>query len=81
MYAIALALNMLLTAIVFAPWVKRRETFSGLVGRWNETECGLKWQFSKFMMPLIDWLVWWEPMHCIKTFYEEKEARRILYGS
>jgi hypothetical protein len=79
--ALVIAANMLTAAVFFAPWILRRETFSGLVGRWHETETGWKGQFAAGLMPAIDLVVFWERRHCIKTYREERQARVALYGA
>jgi hypothetical protein len=79
--AVVIAFNMLVAAVLFAPWIRRRETFSGLVGRWYQTETGGKHRFAAAVRPFLDWLVFWERHHCTKTYREERDARRILYGA
>lgn len=78
--ALVIAFNMLVAAVLFAPWIRRRETFSGLMGRWFETEIGPKHRIAAAVIPFVDWLVFWERHHCVKTYREERQARTILYG-
>lgn len=77
---LAVACNVLATALVLWPWLKRRETFSGLMGRWYETELGAKRRIAERVVPFVDWLVWWERRHCIRTYRQERDCREILYG-
>lgn len=78
--ALVIAFNMLMAALLFAPWILRRETFSGLMGRWQQTETGWKGRVAAAVIPVVDRLVFWERSHCTKTYREEKQARRVLYG-
>jgi hypothetical protein len=78
--ALVIAVNMLVAAILFMPWIRRRETFSGLMGRWFATETGAKGRIAGALIPLIDTVVFWERNHCAKTYREERQARAVLYG-
>ncbi len=78
--ALVIAVNMLVAALLFAPWIRRRETFSGLMGRWSQTQTGWKGRFASTAIPVIDWFVFWERNHCVKTYREERQARTVLYG-
>jgi len=78
--AVVIAVNMLIAAVLFAPWILRRETFSGLIGRWHSTEEGRRHRFATFVMPVVDCIVFWEYQHCRKAYREEREARQVLYG-
>ena len=73
------SLNMLLCAVLFAPWAMPRETISGLIGRWVATESGSKQRIGLALRLAVDRLYFWEPNHCVETYKVEEEARRILY--
>ncbi len=78
--ALVIAVNMLIAAVLFAPWIRRRETFSGLMGRWSQTETGWKGRLAHAAIRIIDVVVFWERNHCVKTYREERQARTVLYG-
>lgn len=77
---LVIACNLAVAAVLLWPWLKRRETFSGLMGRWYETEHGRRRRIAVRVVPVVDWLVWWEARHCIRTYRQERECRGILYG-
>lgn len=78
-FTLYVATNMSVCAIVFMPWAKPRETVSGLLGRWRDTESGWKRAFALRACPVVDWLYWWDADHCREVFRLENDARRILY--
>ena len=78
-FTIYVAANMSVCAIVFIPWAKPRETVSGLLGRWRETEMGWKARFAEVACPIVDRLYWWDKNHCAEVFRLEHEAREVLY--
>jgi hypothetical protein len=68
--------NMLVCAVVMAPWALPRETISGFFGRLR-IEGRL---IGRIGAAIIDLFHWWEPDHCRVTARQEHEARRALYG-
>lgn len=73
-YTVSLAINALITSIIFFPWALPRETFSGFIGR--QTEAGSK--LAGYAAPIIDRFCFWEEEHCWITAWQEKEARRCF---
>lgn len=78
-FAVYVAGNMMVCAIVFAPWALPRETVSGLMGRWRETESGWRARVGRVGAWLVDRLYFWEPNHCAEIYRIEMRAREILY--
>lgn len=74
---VAVALNILICAIVFAPWVRPRETVSGLLGRWAANEAGWKRGLGRRGALLVDWIYAWEPDHCQLAYTLERDARKL----
>lgn len=79
LFVIYLGCNMLLCAVLFAPWALPRETISGLMGRWASTESGRRRKIGKAAAMVIDIIHHWEPDHCRLTYRLEKAAREKLY--
>lgn len=79
LFVLYIVTNMALCAVLFAPWALPRETISGLIGRWVETESGLKRLFAKAAERLVNRIYAWEPNHCVETYRIEKQVRAILY--
>lgn len=75
LYAVALAVNALVTAIVFFPWVLPRETFSGFIGRKADVD---KNPLARLVAPLVNRLCFWEENHCWFTAWQEFKARRCF---
>ena len=73
------ATNMMVCALVFAPWALPRETVSGLLGRWKCGHRGFKHSFGKAAAVVVDLIYFWEPDHCRQVFLCEAEARKVLY--
>ena len=73
------ALNMTLCAVLFLPWAEPRETISGLLGRWCETETGRKQRVGCWLARLVDRLYFWEKDHCREVFRVEHKVREVLY--
>lgn len=73
-YAVSIGLNTLVTALVFAPWVLPRETFSGFIGR--QADSGSK--IAKCIEQIVNRICFWEEEHCWYTAWQEKEARRCF---
>jgi hypothetical protein len=78
-FTLYVATNMSVCAIIFMPWAKPRETISGLLGRWRDTETGWKQRFAARACPVVDFLYWWDKDHCREVFRVEHEARLVLY--
>lgn len=78
LFAIYLATNMALCAVLFAPWVLPRETISGLLGRW-QSESGWKRKVASIGSLIADAIYFWEPDHCRETYLIEQRARDVLY--
>jgi len=78
-FTLYLATNMSVCAIVFLPWAQPRETVSGLLGRWRETETGWKHRIASVLCPLVDRIYWWDANHCAEVYRLEMEARKVLY--
>lgn len=70
---------MFLCAVLFAPWALSRETISGLLGRWTETETGWKHLVGRAAGRVVDLIHFWETDHCAEIYKCEKAARRALY--
>lgn len=79
LFAIYVAVNMVLCALLFAPWVLPRETISGLLGRWELTETGWRLRFAIAASAVVDRLYFWEPNHCNEVYWIEAKARAVLY--
>jgi hypothetical protein len=79
LFVIYVATDMALCATLFAPWALPRETISGLMGRWELTENGLRWRFGVVASALVDRLYFWEPDHCAEVYKCELKARAVLY--
>lgn len=79
LFVVYLGCNMLLCALLFAPWAMPRETISGLMGRWATHESGRRGRFARMMAAMIDFIHFWEPDHCRLTYRLETEAREKLY--
>ncbi|MGE4340361.1 MAG: hypothetical protein AB7E55_31085 [Pigmentiphaga sp.] len=71
--------NMLLCAVLFAPWALPRETVSGILGRWLVTDPGRKGRIARVLAAAVDTVYFWEPNHCVEVYRVEKSAREILY--
>lgn len=71
--------NMLVCAVVFAPWALPRETVSGLLGRWQKRERGVKALIGRALGAVVNLIYFWEPNHCVEVFIAEEKAREILY--
>jgi hypothetical protein len=78
-FVLYVALNMLVCAVVFLPWVLPRETISGLLGRWLITQGGWKLKFARGAVMVVDRIYFWECNHCVEVYLVEDEARRTLY--
>lgn len=76
---LCVALNMLVCAVVFAPWAEPRETVSGLVARWATREIGWKQTFGIVASAAVDALYFWERDHCYVRYLRETNARLDLY--
>jgi len=75
LFNLYVALNMLLCAVLFAPWSKPRETTSGFIGR------QVLFEQNKLALPFayaIDWLTR-DRGHCGDTAFAEAEAYDHLY--
>lgn len=78
-FVLYLVSNMTICAVVFMPWALPRETVSGLLGRWRDTESGWKARVARALCPVIDRIYFWEPDHCRYVYRLEEQAREILY--
>lgn len=80
-FVVYVATNMMVCAIVFAPWALPRETVSGLLGRWETRlpKRSLRRYFAIVATAIVDRLYFWEPNHCVEVFLCEHDARRVLY--
>lgn len=79
LFALYIAANMALCAVLFFPWALPRETISGLLGRWQCTDTGWKPIVALVLVPIVNRIYFWEPDHCRQTYMIEKRAREILY--
>lgn len=73
------AVNMMLCALIFAPWALPRETISGLLGRWKSRTHGKRRGFALVAAAVVDAIYFWEPNHCVEVFRCEHQARMVLY--
>lgn len=78
-FCIYLVTNMAVCVVVFLPWAQPRETVSGLLGRWRDTETGWKRRFAIPACWIVDRIYFWEPDHCRYVYQLEQEARGVLY--
>lgn len=78
-FNIYLCLNMLLCAVVFAPWALPRETISGFLGRLKASSTGVAKVFGAIGSIIPDAIYFWEPDHCVEVYRVEEKAREILY--
>lgn len=78
-FAVYVATNMLVCALVFAPWALPRETVSGLLGRWKCGHRGPKKAFGDIGSWVVDRIYFWEPNHTVEVYRIEAEARKVLY--
>lgn len=80
-FCLYICINMGLCAIVFLPWVKPRETISGLVGRWYiMSDSGSFSEGCAYCLKvLIDAIYFWEFEHCVEVYKSEHLARKALY--
>jgi len=79
LFVLYVATNMMVCALVFAPWALPRETVSGLLGRWKCGHRGFKHSFGKAAAVVVDLIYFWEPNHCVEVYRCEAEARKVLY--
>lgn len=78
-FNIYLCLNMLLCAVVFAPWALPRETISGFLGRLKSNSKGAAKFFAVMASVVPDAIYFWETDHCVEVYRVEEKAREILY--
>lgn len=78
-FVIYVSTNMLVCAIVFAPWALPRETVSGLLGRWKSGRHPARRRFAVGASWVVDRIYWWEPNHCVEVYRCESQARAVLY--
>lgn len=78
-FVVYVAVNMVLCAIVFAPWALPRETISGLLGRWELTQGGWRGRVGLALSMVVDRVYFWEPNHCNEVYWIEAKARAVLY--
>lgn len=78
-FVVYVAGNMALCAILFAPWALPRESISGLLGRWELTEAGMKQRCGAAISAVVDKVHFWEPNHCNEVYWIEEKARAVLY--
>lgn len=79
LFVVYVATNMMLCAMLFAPWALPRETISGLLGRWKCMHKGPKHYFAKAASWIVDRIYFWEPNHCVAVYKCELDARKVLY--
>ena len=79
LFVVYVATNMMVCALVFAPWALPRETVSGLLGRWKCGKGKIKRPFAVVAGWVVDRIYFWEPNHCIAVFLCEEQARAVLY--
>jgi hypothetical protein len=79
LFVVYVAANMMVCAIVFAPWALPRETVSGLLGRWRCGHRGLRKSFADVASWVVDRIYFWEPNHCVAVYRCEADARKVLY--
>ena len=78
-FTVYVACNMMVCALVFAPWALPRETVSGLLGRWKCGKGKIKRPFAVGASWVVDRIYFWEPNHCVEVFLCEAQARMVLY--
>lgn len=78
-FTVYVASNMMVCALLFAPWALPRETVSGLLGRWKCGRRGVKKSFARAASWVVDRIYFWEPNHCVEVYRIEAEARKLLY--
>jgi len=61
------------------PGSRPRETISGLMGRWVESETVVCRRVAIVLVPVIDRLYFWHEDHCRDIARQEAEAYRSLY--
>lgn len=79
-FALYVAVNMLACALLFFPWAKKRETISGLLGRWQVEEEGVRQAVGYGFGWFVDRLYYWDADHCRAIYRQERAARQALYG-
>ena len=79
LFVVYVASNMMLCAVIFAPWARPRETISGLLGRWKVENTGPKKWFAVTVSWVVDRIYFWEPNHCVEVYLCEVDARKVLY--
>lgn len=79
LFVLYLPVNMLLCALLFLPWAKRRETVCGLLGRWRDEGAGWQRVIGRRLCPALDWAFHRNWDDCRAIYRMEKEARDILY--
>ena len=73
-----IAVDQLLYVIITLGHGHPDETMSAAA--WRLEQEG-RWQ-GKFFRPLLDWLFWFDPMHCMKSYESEiLRARALLVAS
>lgn len=77
LFALVVALNQLVAAILFFPWIKPRETVCGLMGRWSECQ-GVRGAIGKRVCPVLEF-VFHKEESCIEIYRQEEQSREILY--
>lgn len=75
LFVLYVASNMMLCAVIFAPWALPRETISGLLGRYMFRGS----RAARVGAWIVDRIYFWEPNHCIEVFLCERDARLVLY--
>lgn len=79
LFVLYVATNMMVCAVVFAPWALPRETVSGLLGRWRCGAPGKRRSFARAAAWVVDRIYFWEPNHCVEVYLCERDARVVLY--
>lgn len=77
LFAIVVAANQLVASLLFAPWIRPRETVCGLMGRWQSYP-GFKGRLSRRMGPILE-VVFHKHETCREIYDKEERARGILY--
>lgn len=79
LFVLYLPFNMLVCAVLFLPWCRRRETVCGLLGRWRDTGTGWQRTIARPACPWLDRLFHRNWDHCRDIWRMEEEARNVLY--
>ena len=77
-FTVYVSCNMLVCALLFMPWALPRETISGLLGRWANTEDGWKEKVGFWGSIIVD-RIHMDKLHCELTYRDEQWMRDKFY--